>query len=350
MTKYFLPPKRVADAEAARPGEALLRACVAHAIRAAKGTVTLADELVHHDEQVRIIARTAASPATTSGWASQVCGAAVADLFRILSPRSAAAALIARALGVSLEGVSTVSVPGTVATAAGAGSWIAEGSPLRVSQFDLSAMATITPFKLGTAVTMTAETALHSNAEAIIRALLIASASLALDQALFDPTQAAVPGLNPASLTNGVVPLAASTDAGVTGMATDIKTLIAALNGSDPVIIAAPGQAAALKFAAGANFDIPILPSSALAAGTVVGIEAPSLVFGFGTDPVIDASRDAILHMEDANPEPISESGTVPSPVRSLWQTDCIALRLIIRLGFALRSASHVQLLTGVAW
>ena len=53
---------------------------------------------------------------------------------------------------------------------------------------------------------------------------------------------------------------------------------------------------------------------------------------GFGAEPEITASEEGlILHMEDTAPLAICTAGspnTVAAPARSLWQTDCIAVRL----------------------
>jgi hypothetical protein len=44
--------------------------------------------------------------------------------------------------------------------------------------------------------------------------------------------------------------------------------------------------------------------------------------------PQIETSKASTLHMEDTAPLPISQSGVVAAPTRSLWQTDCVATKI----------------------
>jgi hypothetical protein len=54
-----------------------------------------------------------------------------------------------------------------------------------------------------------------------------------------------------------------------------------------------------------------------------------------------------VLHVEDTTP---AEDMAGASPVRSLWQTDSVAMRLRYRLDWGVRQAAGVQSITGVAW
>ena len=49
------------------------------------------------------------------------------------------------------------------------------------------------------------------------------------------------------------------------------------------------------------------------------------------------------------DPDQISDSGTA-DPVRSLWQTDAIALRMIVRIAFAKLNATAAAFSDGVEW
>jgi len=53
--------------------------------------------------------------------------------------------------------------------------------------------------------------------------------------------------------------------------------------------------------------------------------------------------------MEDTTPLPVN-GGTVAEPLRSLFQTDSLALRLIWDVSWVLRRAGACQFRTGVAW
>src|SRR5262249_25618956 len=129
---------------------------------------------------------------------------------------------------------------------------------------------------------------------------------LLLDSSIFG-NGAAVANTSPAGLLNGVSAAAtAATGGGDSAMVKDIEAIFAALAtagaGVAPVFVAAPGQAAAIKCWAGPNFTYPVLPSAAVAAGTLIAVEAPSFVFGYSSVPTFDASHEGVYHMEDTSP------------------------------------------------
>ncbi|TAI60690.1 hypothetical protein [Bradyrhizobium sp. Leo170] len=72
-----------------------------------------------------------------------------------------------------------------------------------------------------------------------------------------------------------------------------------------------------------------------------------------GEAPRFEISDQATLHMEDTNPQPIvggADPGTPANPVRSLWQTDSLALRLILPVNWTLRRPGMVAWVQGVTW
>jgi hypothetical protein len=137
-------------------------------------------------------------------------------------------------------------------------------------------------------------------------------------------------------------------------MSKDIGALISALStaggGQSPFFICNPAQACALKLRSGPNFDFPIHASSALAAGSVVCIEAGSFVSGFSPVPEISVTSSGTLHAEDTTPLPIVADSTKASPVRALYQTDCSAIRVVLRCAWGMRATGHIQLMNSVTW
>jgi hypothetical protein len=139
-------------------------------------------------------------------------------------------------------------------------------------------------------------------------------------------------------------------------MARDLAALISALGergaGLAPAIVAAPAQALAIKFSVGPHFDVPVLSAPVLATAspsrTVLALETSSLVVGFDATPEFNVSRAGSLHMEDDLPRHIVD-GTPAMPVRSLFQTDALALRMLLRAAWGMR-ASHVAWTTNVNW
>jgi hypothetical protein len=133
----------------------------------------------------------------------------------------------------------------------------------------------------------------------------------------------------------------------------DLGKLIGALaanaGGLNPVLIAAPAQAMTLSLLAGPKFNVPVLPSAALASGTIIMVEPSSFVSGFDSVPEFSTSKVTLVHQEDTTPADIVSGGTAAVPVRSTFQTDSQALKMTLQAAWAMR-APHVAWLTGATW
>jgi hypothetical protein len=73
-----------------------------------------------------------------------------------------------------------------------------------------------------------------------------------------------------------------------------------------------------------------------------------ALVGAIGEAEIL-ASRQSVLHMETA-PLPIVDGGTPTAPVRSLYQTDSIGLKLRVELAWGLRANGAIAWTQGVTW
>src|SRR5204863_366579 len=65
------------------------------------------------------------------------------------------------------------------------------------------------------------------------------------------------------------------------------------------------------------------------------------------------ALDQAVLHMEDTTPLAIGTVGapnTVAAPVRSLWQTDSIGIRMLLDINWAIVRTAVVSVRTAVSW
>jgi hypothetical protein len=262
---------------------------------------------------------------------------------------------MARGLRVTLTGTASITVPSVLTTAADAGSWVSEGSPIRVRKLNLGGPK-LDLFKLAAIRAFSDELRTYAvgDVEAIFRQTLSQAVALALDTKMFS-ADAAVAGTSPAGLLNGLSPLTAAA-AGVDAAMQDIKHLVEALatagGGVQPVFIAAPGQAAVLKSRMSGSFDYPVLASGALAADTIIAVEGPSFATAFGAVPRFDVSDSAVLHFEDTSPAPLSTGTgpTVATPIRSLFQEHLTAVKMTLPVSYAMRATGHVQFITGVAW
>jgi hypothetical protein len=253
---------------------------------------------------------------------------------------------------VPLGNYASVQIPGRTQSAANAGTWVAESAPITVRPLATTPGATLLPRKLMVIQSYTREAAVSSLIEDIIKQTVSEAAALVLDAALFG-TQAQS-AAQPRGLLNGVTPITGTSGGGVNAMSGDFRALFSALAangaGKAPLFAAAPQQVASLKLMAGPKFDFEVLSSAALAAGTVVAVEPSSLVSGFDPVPQFDVGQGPAPHFDDAATDISTPPATVAAPVKSLWQTDSLALRMILRAAWAMRASGHVQVVTGASW
>jgi hypothetical protein len=268
--------------------------------------------------------------------------------------------LISRSLQLQFGGNYSITVPRVVSSASDL-EFVAEAAPLPVQMLGLAG-TTLTPFKIGGIFSFTRELLEHSipNAERLTRAVLQESIGLVLDMVLFDANPAS--STRPAGLRNGVAALSAAPAGGDAAMFADIKALMAGVQGVgglNVVLIASPPQALALLLRAGPDFNtrVQVLASNALASGTVMVVAINALAIAADPVPRIEQSRSATLHFEDSAPAQIV-SGTTPpptlaqvaTPVRSLWQMDAAAVRLIMEISWALRTMGAVAWVQNTTW
>ena len=299
---------------------------------------------------IEAIIRAASAPSSTSN-TTALTRVAVA-LLDALIPVSAGADLIARGIQLSFDGAATISVP---AIAIPIAKFIGEGRPIPVVTAATSAGVSLSPHKVAAICLLTGEVMRSSNAEQLVRAVLLEAVGPALDLAMFSDVVADED--RPAGLLNGISALLpAGAGAKETAMADDLTKLGAPLLravGGPLVYIAAPEQAIAMVLRA--SRDIPsavMLSSAALAPGTVIAIAANAIVSAVDGVPRIELSRFAEVHRETV-PAEIAAAGSpavVASPVISIYQSDEVALKLRWSLTWALRSPAAIAWMQNVNW
>jgi hypothetical protein len=306
------------------------------------------------DPVTPIILKSATAPATmlTTGWAAELAVTSVADLLTTLGPQSAAGELFSQTSMLSFRMASGISVPGLEVSASDS-QFVGEGLPIPVRQLDVGSV-TLVPRKFAGICVATSELLGASDAERLLRSALIESVGAALDAALFDATAAST--TRPAGLRNGVTVTTATSGGGDAAMMKDLGALaqaVSAVGGTQIAFIAAPGEAVKILLRAGPNFRFPVFASSGLAAGYVLCVALPALAVAVDPIPAIEASRDAIMQMEDTSPVAIGTTGSpnvVGAPIRSMYQTDSVSLRVIMRVGWAVRAAGAIAWTQSVTW
>ena len=96
-----------------------------------------------------------------------------------------------------------------------------------------------------------------------------------------------------------------------------------------------------------------LIESSTVPPGMAIMVDAADFTTAGAEGPRMEISDQATLHMEDTAPADIvsGPSGTPApaTPVKSMWQTDSLALRMIMKMNWILRRPV-VSWMTGVAW
>jgi hypothetical protein len=297
----------------------------------------------------KLVLRAATTPTSlaNSGLSSMTIG----DL-QVLAPESAAIQLMSLGLTVSMSGTNFLQLPVYLTSASDGGSWVAEGSPIRVRGLALAPGPIFELRKLAAICCFTRELSEHTGVEAVVRAVLGRAMSLAMDAAVF--SSSAADSSTPGGILNGISDEGASGASGQAALIDDVSTLVGALatlgGGTSVVFVTDPASAMRMKLWAPPRFDSPILASSAITAGTLVAVEAGAFVAAFNPTPEIDVSSEASIHQEDTSPaQLVAANGTAAGPTRSLWQTDCLALKAVIRGTFGMR-AGLIAKIDSVSW
>ncbi|HXI43856.1 MAG TPA: phage major capsid protein [Bryobacteraceae bacterium] len=348
---------------------------LAHCDEARRPAVDILKERYGEDDATKavfdVVNKSASAPAdtVTSGWASQLVTTAFGEFFQALMPNSMYPALAAKGGSFTFGRNGTVTLPTRSATPTISGSFIAQGAPIPVKQGAFTSVS-LTPKKMGVISTFTREIALHStpDIEAMIREAIVEDTAVAIDTVLIDTNAATT--TRPAGLLNGI---STQTPAGTSfaNMVTDLRNLVGALitgtkgNVRNPVWLMQPGDKLAIalmsnangefpfkaELAAGTLLGYPVVTSTTMTADTIVLLDAADFVTATGDVPNFSVSDQAVLHMEDTSPLAISTTTTaVAAPVRSLWQTDSIGIRMIMDINWAMRRTGVVALLTSPTW
>jgi HK97 family phage prohead protease len=318
-------------------------------------------------------AATAPAMTTVTGWAAELVQQIVVDFMQTLYPKAIYPRLSAMGLSLDFGRNGKIIIPTRARTPTIAGSFVGEGLPIPVRQ-GLFTSQTLTPKKMAVITTWTREIDEHSMPaiEGLLRDAIQFDTAISLDSVLIDVNPATV--VRPAGILNGVSGLTPTAGGGFAALTGDIKALSGALltgtlgNVRNPAWLMNPQQvnSAGLVAAPGAGVfpfrdeisqgrlgGWPIIDSGTVPLGTVIVVDAADFVSVTGDGPRFEISDQATLHMEDTAPTDISTSGTPPVaayPAKSMFQTDSLALRLIMPINWTIRRAGTVAWVAGVTW
>jgi hypothetical protein len=264
-----------------------------------------------------------------------------------LAPVTLAEGFLALVRSASLVGkVAFKRVPFNVRTPTQTGGgtyfWVAQNTPKPITKLAFAQGIVLPPLKAEGLVVVTRELAelVTPGTETALRDTLVEGLTSFTDHAMLDPAVAAVGGQTPASLTNGLTPIAASGN-----VDTDVSAALSALftarpGASGAVIVCSPATASKLA-GTGKNLDVR-LAGGTVHGATLVTTDA-ALANIIALDPAgvlvaddgvrLDVSDHADVQMDDA---PV---GTAAAVIVSLWQTN--------QTGFKVERFLNYQAVTG---
>lgn len=311
-------------------------------------------------------AAVAAGDTTTAGWASElVYNQNITSAFLdYLRPRTI--------LG-KIQGMTQVpfNVRWGTQTGGSTGYWVGQGAPAPVSKLSTGSDS-LGIAKAAGLVVLDKELIMSSSpsAELLVRNDLANTIAQFLDVNFIAPDYAAVANVNPASITNGVDPTAASGTAAA-NLRTDAQNLFANfdsnnLDGPEFVWVTTPKVARAMSMMV-TSLGEPFYPTVTPFGGTFMGyplivslssmqvgspssgegnllvlVHAPSIAMADEGGLTIDASEEAAIQMLD-NPTNTSTGGTTATSMVSMFQTNSVALRATRFINWKKRRTFAVQ-------
>jgi len=322
--------------------------------------------------EMALKAAVAGGDTTSSGWASELVynQNLAAEFIDLLRPQTI--------LG-KLKGLTPVpfNVRMSGQDSGSSASWVGQGKPVPLSKLH-TLEVTLGIAKAAGLVVLTEELVRSSSpsAELLVRNDLIKTIAIFLDVQFIAPDYAAVTNVSPASITNGVVPTAATGTTSAT-LRTDLQTLIntfvnANYDPSGLVLITTPSRALACSLMLN-SLGNPVFPNITMNGGDLLGIpvvvsnsakqvgspvsgeghlmvvaSAPDILMADDGGVTIDASREASIEMLD-NPTNDAAAGT-PTTMVSMFQTNSVAIRAVRFINWKKRRSDAVAYIQDAAY
>lgn len=333
-----------------------------YAMALAAGRGSISDALKHveskqrwMDETPEVAAYIKADPGTTTDatWAAPLVQPQnlVGEFIELLRP----ATILGRLPGVRSVPFN-VRIP--VQTGGSTVNWVGEAAPKPVSELAFDAIS-LGHNKVAGIVVLTDELVRMSSpsAEETVRRDLVAQVARFLDTQFIDPAVTAGAN-NPASITNGVTPIAAS-GSDAEALYWDLNTALAVFDDSDMgtdsiTLLMRPGTARAVSMLrnalgqfefsgitmAGGNLGgFNVITSNSVPAGAIIIIKGDEVLMADDGGVSLDASREATLDMN---------GGTTPN--FNLFQRNAVAIRAERFITWRKRRADAVAVITGAAY
>ena len=340
---------------------------------------TMLREIYGDDESTRAVidwhVKAATTPATSTltGWAAELAQTVYSGFMETLYPKAIYPRLSGYGMSLSFGTAGKIVIPTRSITPTIAGSFVGEGLPIPVRQGQFTSQ-TLVPKKMAVITSWTREIDEHSvpAIEGLLRNAVQEDTAISLDSVLIDANPATA--VRPAGILNGITVTTATAGGGFAALVGDIGNLSGALltgtkgNVRSPVWLMNPQQVNKIGLTAAPGAGVfpfreeigagqlggwPVIDSGTIPLGTVIVLDAADFVAVGGEAPRFEISDQATLHFEDTTPTDITTTGTPPVaayPVKSMWQTDSLALRLILPINWTVRRAGVVAWTQSVTW
>jgi hypothetical protein len=371
---------RVKNTQKLEPGIAFARAakCLALGHLEHRDAISIAKAMYDGQEGVieatqRLVTKAAVAPGTTSQttWAAPLVGeetSVFADFVAFLRPQT----ILGRFGQAGVPALRRVPFRTALIgqTSGGDGYWVGEGQAKPLTKMDFS-RTTIEPLKVANIAVATMELIRDSNpaADGLIRDTLAAALRERLDIDFINPLKAAVSGISPASILNGVssIPSSGST---ADDVRTDVKALFTAFiqaNNAPTSGVWLMSSVTALALSlmmnplgqtefpgigmnGGTFFGLPVIVSQYIptdSSGSLVALVNASDIYEADEGGIdLSMSTEASLQMDSAPDNP----STASTVLVSLWQRNLVGFRAERTINWARRRTSAVAYLSGVSW
>lgn len=315
-------------------------------------------------------AAVAAAATTVPTWAGNLAtpGGIYGDFVEFLRPLT----ILGRFGNGGIPSLRTVpfGVPLLGQTSGGQGYWVGEGKAKPLTKFDTETKK-LEPLKVANIAVITNEMLLRASiaADTWIRDELVRALIARMDTDFVNPAKAAVAGVSPASITNGVTPIVSSGN-DAAAIRADVSSVLDAYADANNDLTAGVwifGAKIAQRLSMmqtplgqgkefpgltmrGGEFEgFPAIVSNYVPAETVVFLNANDVYFGDEGGFDVKMSGEASLEMLD-NPVGDSVTPTGAASMVSMFQTNSTAFLAERHLNWMKRRAFAVQLLTQVKW
>ncbi|PZP90512.1 MAG: phage major capsid protein [Variovorax paradoxus] len=322
----------------------------------------VASTLYPDDKELRTSLVKAAVPAANTGnagWAGNLVldgGAYFADFVTYLRAKTVLGQIEGRLRRLPFD------TPVLVQGSPGSAKWVGEGKSKPVTQWAYT-KTKLEPLKVATIAAATKETIRRASvaADALIRDELTLSIGTAIDSTLVG-TAAAVAGVSPAGLRNGVTATVLPGDGSLEGIRLDIATMLKALVGNNLSVAGAfwlmsettaidlggvTNLAGAAAFPGitpegGTLAGLPAFTSQAIPANVVLLIKGDEIFLGDEGGIEVSISDQASIVMDDAPAQDAAAGAPGTTSVVSLWQTNSVGFLVERILNFIKRRPGAV--------